>query len=142
MDISALPYCIAFHKLNSIMFSIYLNYSTCIYFFSLDKGVPMTSKHREKSQMFFVSSATRCACAEILGSLATHTPVLKSSRLSPLSWFLHLEQAAVIIIFIEIITLIWLFGLVFANSCRYPFFSLSGSFQIPNNKNNRKTCQL
>ena len=63
------------------------------------------------NKRIFVSSATRSACAKILGSLATHTPVLKSSRLSPLSWFLHLEQAAVIIIFIEIITLIWLFGL-------------------------------
>ena len=89
---------------------------------------------------FFVKRDKICLRQNIGSIRDSHACTRKSSRLSPLSGYLHLEQAPVIIIFIEIITIIWFFW-IFAFSC-YPFFSLSASFQIPKNKNNRKTCKL
>ena len=108
-------------------------------------GVTMTSKHREKNhfhtffflvlsfvkqllekleQTNFCVKRDKICLRQNIGSIRdSHACTRKSSRLSPLSGYVHLEQAPVIIIFIEIITIIWFFW-IFAFSC-YPFFSLS-----------------
>ena len=95
-----------------------------------------------KLERIFVSRGTRSACVKLLSSFAISMPVLKSSRLSPLSWFLHIKQAPVIIIFSEIITIIWLFW-IFAFSS-YPVVFVISLISNPKQQEQlyRKTCKL